>query len=221
MPRSAVTTRGLPRKSEKAHDGPFLLVFTARPKPGTECGFPRPEDGPVDFLRRIQNAGSRVDTLDARPIRFGCQPIVNYRSLFEMRDVCFLNIAFQAGVRARGLQANQAVRLRNRHAQINDQVFHRQAVKPVFETLQPREKFFALFRRDARALVRHIRADVPVGKHNFPRRQRRFDLRLRFQSVAGVEQRGQVRVNRVQRRQILRSDSARQVFQRTIRSAES
>src|SRR5260221_7284247 len=43
--------------------------------------------GPVDFLRRIQNAGSSIVTVDAHPIRFGCQPIVNYRSLYSPEEI--------------------------------------------------------------------------------------------------------------------------------------
>ena len=82
---------------------------------------------------------------------------------------------------------------------INDQIFHGQAVKAIFELFQPREKFFALLRRNARALVRHIRADITVGKHNFPSRQGRFDFRLRFQPITGIEQGGQMRINRFER----------------------
>jgi acyl dehydratase len=56
----------------------------------------------------------------------------------------------------RGFQAHQALRLRHGHAQVDDQIFRRKAVKPVFEALQPDQKFFALFLRDARGLVREV-----------------------------------------------------------------
>ena len=100
--------------------------------------------------------------------------------------------------RARFL-ADQAVRLGHRHAQIDHQIFRRQRVDFIFELLEPGEKFSRAFRA-ARA-----RPDAPDSKPRsgprarFARRERRFDAGLRFQAVAGVEQRGKMRVHRGER----------------------
>ena len=112
-----------------------------------------------------------------------------------MRQIGFLQVTPRLGVVARALLADQAVRLGHRHAQIDDEILGRQRVNFVFELLQPRQKFGALLARHARALVRQIRCDVAVGKHHFARRERGLDRGLRFQPVAGVEQRGKVRVH--------------------------
>src|SRR5580692_4669762 len=47
--------------------------------------------------------------------------------------------------------------------------------------------------------MRHIGADVSVGQHKFPGAKRGFHLGFRFQAVPGIQQRGEVRIDRLQR----------------------
>src|SRR3981189_1026165 len=110
----------------------------------------------MNFLRRIQYAGRQVGTVDAYPVGFGWQGVINSGGLFEMGYVGFLNIMSMRSVGARGLQADQAKRLWRGDAQIHNQVLDRQAIDAVLDMLQPREKFVAFAGRDALRLVRQI-----------------------------------------------------------------
>src|SRR6266481_2892952 len=65
----------------------------------------------MNFLGRIQYAGSQIGTVDAHPVGFGCQAVINSGGLFEMGYVGFLNIMSMRSVGARGFQADQAKRL--------------------------------------------------------------------------------------------------------------
>src|ERR1019366_5753162 len=162
MPRSAVTVRSFPMNSEK-------LTKVSRDslcgwRTGKNARFHDMEHRPMDLLRRKQSAGYRVRTVDACPVRFGCQAVVKQRSLLEMGDVRFMDIVPKRSVGTRSLHPDQEVRLHRWYAQIHDQVFDRQAVKTIFEVFQPGDKLITVFGGHALGLMGEIRANIAIGE---------------------------------------------------------
>src|SRR6267143_5926272 len=200
MPRRAATVRGLPMNSEKLTNLSCGSLLHRRLR--KNAGFHGIQHRPMNFLGRIQYAGSQVGTDDAHPVWFGCQAVINSGGLFEMGYVCFLNIMSMRSVGARGFQADEAKRLWRGDAQIHNQVLDWQAIDAVLDILQPGEKFVAFVGRDAFRLVRQIRANVPVGENNFSRGQSRFDLAFCFKPVTGVKDGRELRVHGFERAEI-------------------
>jgi PLP dependent protein len=119
-----------------------------------------------------------------------------------MREICFLQVAFESGIFPGAFGGYQALRFGSRDAQINDQIFHRKAVDLVLETPQPLQEFLAASWLDPRALMRQVGRDVAVRQHQVALRQRRFHLWPGFQTITGVEQGGKMRVHLFQRAEI-------------------
>src|SRR6266478_3813383 len=85
------------------------------------------------------------------------------------------------------------------YAKIEDEILARQVVDAVLEMLDPPLKFGAFFGNDASSLMREIGADVAVDEHDFALVEGRLDLGLGFEAVAGIEQRGEMRVHGFER----------------------
>jgi len=169
----------------------------------------------------MQIAGRRISAFDAHPVGAGCQAIVNHGGSLEMAYVRFQNIVTTRSIAAWGFQSDQAMCFGGGKPQIDDQVLDRQAVNFIFDMPQPRKKLVALFRRDTFRLVREIRGDVAIGQYNLPRGQGRFDLALCLETVSGVNEGREVRVDGFKRPEIAIEITAGEFAEARIVARES
>ncbi len=112
-----------------------------------------------------------------------------------MASARFLQVAPRRGIRTLRLSSDERVGFAGRHAQVDDARLARQPVDGVFEVFDPGEKGMAFFAGRPSGLVREIRGDVAVGKHDGARRESGFEARLGFEAVAGIEQGRKMRVH--------------------------
>ena len=97
----------------------------------------------MNLSRGTQCARGLIEAVDLEPVQLVCECVVDFSRRFQMREVRFMQIVPQLRVIACGLLPDQVMSLRDRHAQVNDQIFGRQRVDPVFELLEPGEKLGA------------------------------------------------------------------------------
>lgn len=136
-----------------------------------------------------------IHAVHRAPIRALSQLIIDVRGRFQMREIRFLQIVPAARVTSRVLFADHGLRFCGGQAQINHDIFARQAVDAVFQLLEPAQKVCQLPPGDSRALMRQVRADITVRKNHFALREIFFKLYFVFQAVARIEQRGKMRVH--------------------------
>jgi len=159
----------------------------------------RRRDFRVNLRGLAKRARRCIEAFDRDPVWLARQLVIYLRGSFEVREIGFLQIAARFRVIPGALAAHQAMRLCHRQAKIDHQILGRKRVDLIFQLLQPREKFRALFARRTRALMRQVRSDVTVREHDLTRRKRGFNGGLRFEAVARIEQRGKMGIYRGQR----------------------
>lgn len=149
----------------------------------------------MNHLWRKHLAFVPIHAVHRTPIWALSQPLIDVRGRFQMRQICFLQIVPPARIASRVLFADHGLCFRGGQAQINHDIFARQAVDAVFQLLEPAQKFRQLPPGNSRALMRQVRADVTVRKNHFPVREIFFKLRFVLQTVARIEQRRKMRVH--------------------------
>src|SRR5271165_3919708 len=181
-PCSACTMRGLPRNSAK----PISQASWKRRL--RQHRFDDLQNLLGDFVRRAHGTAQGIETLNADPRRVSRKRIVNFGGVRKVVQAGLLQIVGGGSVIAGSLLLDHFLGFRRRHAEIQDQLFARQAVDGIFHVADPIEKFRAFLRHATRALMRKIGAHVSVGKNNLAIAQRGFQFGFGFQTVAGVEQ---------------------------------
>jgi hypothetical protein len=114
----------------------------------------------------------------------------------------FEEVVLRGSIGTRRLLCDKSLCLGWRDAQVQDQAFAREAVDVVFEMLDPSDEFGAFFCGSAGGLMGKIRTDIAVGKNNLAVAQSRFERRLGFEAIAGVEKGREVRIERTERAEI-------------------
>ena len=64
---------------------------------------------------------------------------------------------------------------------------------------EPADEFVALFGRDARGLMREVRCDVAISEDSLPCASASVSSQFRFEAIAGIEQRRETRIDRIER----------------------
>src|SRR5579864_7028334 len=111
-------------------------------------------------------------------------------------------VAFGAGVTSRRLLRHEFLRFARRHAQVQYQVLARQLINSVFQMLDPLPELFTHLGFRASRLVREIGADVAVDENDFTSLQCHLEFALGLKAVACIEQRGEMRVDTLERAQL-------------------
>ena len=169
---------------------------------GRKHGFDRSKGFRGDFLGRAHGATGAVKTLDGGPGRAAGEEIVHCCRLFQVAQAGFEQVFLRGSVAASGFLRDEFLGLARRNTQIQNQVFARKPVNPVFEMLDPFEKRGALVGGDAGGLMGEIRSDVTVGENSLAVAEGGFEFRLGFEAIAGVEQCGEMRVDGFERAEV-------------------
>jgi hypothetical protein len=81
------------------------------------------------------------------------------------------------------------------NAKVDDAIFTREIVNFVFQVANPAGKFFAFGWRNAGGLVREVGANVAVDQDDLTLGESRFNFAFGFEAIAGLEQRGEMRIH--------------------------
>lgn len=112
-----------------------------------------------------------------------------------MAKAGFQDVALVGGVGAGGLAGDEILRFTRRKLEIKNESFAGQIVNVVFEMLDPCHKCGTTVGGRPRGLVGEIRTDVAIGENDFAIVECFFEARLGLETIAGVEQRGEMRVD--------------------------
>lgn len=111
-----------------------------------------------------------------------------------MAKAGFQDVSLGPGVAAGGLPGNERLRFSRRNAQVEHQVFARQAVDAVLEIFDPIYESVTLGGVHASRLMREIRADVTVDEHDPALGERGAQVWPSLEAIAGVKRGGQSRI---------------------------
>lgn len=122
------------------------------------------EDFCGDLLWGAHGGARLIEALNDGPIGTAGELIVHGSSIFEVAEAGFLDVFFFAGVRTRGLAADENLSLVRRNAKIENEGFAGKLVDAVFEMFDPGDESVALRGRNTSSLVSEIRTDVAIGE---------------------------------------------------------